>query len=205
MNTRLWGMRCYLSGAMDKAADNGVGWRKSLIPFLNNLGVIPLNPCEKPIEFDSEIQNRELRSLLKSEDRFEELNNEVRKLRVIDLRMVDSADFLIVNVDNDVPSCGTWEEVTLANREKDPILIRCEQGKKEIPDWVWGMIPHQHVFGKWEELKSYLVHVHADPEVNTFKRWVFFDYSQMVPKVNIASSAKFAGNYLISESHRKSL
>jgi len=199
MKTRLWGMRCYLSGAMDKAEDNGVGWRKRLTPFLQNLGIVVLNPCDKPIEMDFEIENRDYRETLKRENRFEELNTEVRKLRSIDLRMVDNSDFIIVNIDNDIPSCGTWEEITLANREKDPILVRCVQGKKAIPDWVWGMLPHQHIFSTWSELKSYLVHVHTDQIVDSMKRWVFFDYSQMVPTVGVDASAKFSEDFLANE------
>jgi 16S rRNA C967 or C1407 C5-methylase (RsmB/RsmF family) len=182
---RLWGMRCYLSGAMDKADDFGKGWRLEFTPFLQKLGVVVLDPCDKPIEGEFEIENRDFCNRLREEERYEELNQEVRLIRVVDLRMVDMADFLVVNVDNDVPSCGTWEEIALANRQKNPILIRCAQGKKNIPGWVWGMIPHQHIFGEWNDLKKYLLHVNSDEDVDTMKRWMFFDYSAMIPRVSV--------------------
>jgi hypothetical protein len=72
---------------------------------------------------------------------------------------------------------------------KNPILVHCPQGKVNIPDWIWGMIPHQHVFGSWDDLKAYLVYVHTAPEVDHMKRWMFFEYSRMQPKVSLEEAA----------------
>lgn len=47
---RLRGMRTYLCGAMDRVPDGGVGWRDSITPFLEDKGIVVLNPCDKPIE-----------------------------------------------------------------------------------------------------------------------------------------------------------
>ena len=185
---RLWGMRCYLSGAMDNSDDNGKGWRKRITPFLESLGVVVLNPCEKPMPPNPElieVEKRDFRETLKISRDFDTLSSRFGLLRVLDLRMVDMADFLIINLDNDIPSCGTYEEMVRANSMKNPILIRCVQGKTKIPNWIWGMIPHEHVFGTWKDLKHYLLHVNSDEEVDHMKRWMFFDYSQLIPKVSV--------------------
>ena len=191
--SRLWGMRCYLIGAMDQASDGGVQWREIMAEFLSNLGVVPLNPCDKPIQLGFEdIESRKLRQSMKDRGDYDLICQRVRELRTVDLRMVDMSDFIIFNLDIDIPTCGSWEEMGWANRLKKPVLIRCKQGKNQIPDWTFGMIPHQHIFGNWEALKSYLVDIHSAPEVDTMKRWMFFEYHKMLPTVTREQSIEFA-------------
>jgi len=190
---RLWGMRCYLSGAMDKASDNGIQWRERLSRFLFNLGVIILDPTNKPIDIGQEtIEDKEYRKRLKRQNRFDELQTGMKPVRSVDLRMDDIADFIIVNFDNDIRTCGTHEEYGWANRCKKPVLVRCVQGKREAPDWMFAMFPHQHIFGSWSALKKYLIHIHRDNIVDDMRRWIFFDYTQFVPKVSVEESVQFA-------------
>jgi hypothetical protein len=188
MNTdfnRLWGMRCYLIGAMDRAADAGVGWRRRITPFLQQLGVVVLDPTDKPIDIGLEtIEDRTRLRALKAAGEYDVMSKEIKLLRVVDLRMVDMSDFLIVHIDTDVHACGTYEEEPWANRLKNPILIHCEQGKQGCPDWLFGTIPHHHIFSTWTNLCRYLWTVHTAAEVETYKRWMFFNYDQMVPMVS---------------------
>jgi hypothetical protein len=184
VRNRLWGMKTYLIGAMDRVPDGGVVWRDRITPPLEELGVVVLNPCDKPIDIGLEdIEKREYRESLKEHGQYDQLAAEVKQLRVVDLRMVDMADFVIMNVDTSVHMCGSYEEDSWANRCKDPVLVRCEQGKVGCPDWMFGKIPHLHIFSEWEELLDYLRHVDADENVNHMKRWMFFDYTRMMPKV----------------------
>jgi nucleoside 2-deoxyribosyltransferase len=193
MNHRLWGMRCYLGGPMDRAPDGGANWRKSLKPFLISMGVIPLDPCDKPIDIAVEdFENRQWRSQLKGNGKYDELKEKGNPIRSVDLRMVDTSDFLIVNIDLDVFACGTIEELTLANRQKKPIFIRCKQGKKSVPDWLLLMLPHQFIYGNWVDIKQHLCKIHINEHVNHHNyRWKFFDYSKMFPKVSIEESESF--------------
>jgi len=181
---RLWGMRCYLIGAMDRVADNGIGWRRRIIPFLNSLGVVTLDPTNKPISIGLEnAENRDYRAQLKGMGDWSELAKEIKLLRAVDLRMVDMSDFLIINIDTTTHACGTYEELTWGNRLKNPCLIHCEQGKGGCPDWLFGVLPHAHIFSEWTHICKYLWQVHTAPEVNSFRRWMFFDYDKMVPMV----------------------
>lgn len=193
MNTqtlnRLWGMRCYLIGAMDRAPDNGVEWREKVTPFLAAMGVVVLNPCNKPIDIGLEgIEDRTRRRRLKEEELYDQLSSEIKLLRVVDLRMVDMSDFLIVNIDTDVHACGTYEEDSWANRMKNPIMVHCEQGKQGCPDWMFGKIPHEHIFTHWSDMMQYLWNIHTGLDNETFKRWLFFKYQEMMPKVTIEES-----------------
>ena len=187
-NHRLWGARCYLSGAMDRVPDRGTQWRERITPYLEHLGVIVLNPCRKPIYIDPEMENRVVRRKQKKEEDSDSLMQDMKRIRSIDLRLTDMADFLIVNIDMEVHACGTYEELGWANRMKKPILIRCAQGKEHMADWIFGMIPHQHVFGTWKDLKEYLHHIHSDENVDEMRRWMFFDYSILVPKISVEES-----------------
>ena len=51
---RLKGMRTYLAGAMDRVPDGGAGWRDKITPLLKKMGVVVLNPCDKPSEIGKE-------------------------------------------------------------------------------------------------------------------------------------------------------
>jgi len=192
MNHRLWGMRTYLIGAMDRAVDHGVGWRRKITPFLERLGIVVLDPTNKPISVGLEgIEDRMRRRHLKATGQWDTLAKEIKLLRVVDLRMVDMSDFLIVNIDPDVHACGTYEEAFWGNRLKNPTLIHVEGGKKQVPDWLIGTFPHCHLFGEWEDLQKYLWEVHTSETVDTMNRWMFFDYTGMVPKVTVEDSMNY--------------
>ena len=47
-------MRTYLAGAMDRVPDGGAGWRDKITPLLERMGVVVLNPCDKPSEIGKE-------------------------------------------------------------------------------------------------------------------------------------------------------
>lgn len=189
-NHRLYGMRCYLSGPMDRVKDHGEGWRKGLTPFLEKMGVIVLDPCHKPINIANELENRERRTELKKIGDYDTIAKDFRTIRIVDLRMVDMSDFLIVRLDTDIHACGTYEEISWANRMKRPILIWCVQGKIGLPDWLWGMIPQSHVFGTEDDLKKYLRHVHSDDKTDDLRRWIFFDYAKITPKVTVEQASE---------------
>ncbi len=184
-NNRLFGMRCYECGSMDRVPDGGIGWRQQLTPWLQKRGVVVLDPTNKPIDIGVEdIKGRAQREQMLIEGKFDELAKQIKKLRVVDLRMVDMADFLIVYIDSDVHACGTYEELFWANRLKNPVLVMAEGGKQKCPHWLFGVLPHQNIFGNWYTLKLYLNHIDKDDCVDTYNRWMFFDYNKMVPNIN---------------------
>lgn len=172
---RLRGSSCYLAGPIDRVADSGKEWRDEITPFLRDLGVTVFDPLRKPLDIGLEDDDgRDTRILLKRNYQFDDLTKIVKVVRLADLRMVDKADFLIVNYDMSIHMCGTMEELFLANREKKPILIMCPQGKRNIPDWLYGVMPHQFFFQNWEEVRHYINYVNGSEHVEHLKRWIFF-------------------------------
>lgn len=173
---RLKNQRVYLAGAIDRVADKGVGWRTEITPFLIKMGVIVLDPLKKTCDIGLENDSvHELKKIYKANGEYDKLTKIMKEIRNTDLRMVDISDFLIVNINIDHHACGTYEEMSLANRSKKPILIHVEQGKEHTPDWLFGKIPHQWFFSNWQDIKNYLKSVNSDEFIETYNRWKFFN------------------------------
>lgn len=167
----------YLIGAIDRAPDQGAGWRQTIQKILSEQFECNVyNPLEKPIQTGIEDEKSRIqRRKWKEDDNYDDLAREVKVIRRVDLRMVDKADFLICFIDLDIIFCGTMEEITLANRQKKPIIIFCKQGKKNLPDWLFGMMPHEMFFDTLDQVIEYLSKVNSGEDKRDFDRWVFFD------------------------------
>jgi hypothetical protein len=166
---------------MENAPDQGVGWRKRLAEWLIvNLGIIVIDPTNKPIDIvpeDSASMTR--RNQMKLQGNWKDYQAECRLMRCVDLRLVDIADFLIVNIDLNIHACGTYEELFLANRSKKPIIVRYVQGKQAMSDWMAGTLPHEMIFSTWYEIETYLEHISFGDKIETLKRWLFFDRNKL--------------------------
>lgn len=174
---RLYLNRVYLAGPMDRATDGGLQWRQMLTPWLNSRGIVVFDPTNKPCDVGQETPEtrQERRDARDRGDLSPMLADKV--VRQIDLRMVDVTDFSIIHLDIDQKPCGTFEELFWANREKKPILVHNPTGKYHAPDWLYWTIPHEHIFGSWDEIKEYIDFINDSPleRITTLKRWVFFD------------------------------
>ena len=171
---RLKGRHCYLAGAMDRVEDGGVIWREMIKEKLNDLEIKWFDPTCKPKSLGVEDEHTRQRILdAKKAQDFDLVVSIVKSIRHVDLRMIDHSAFLIVFLDKDNSGFGTIEEISSANRGKKPILICQEGGKEFAPNWLFGMIPHNFIFGSWEELTYYVRHVAGDEIVDKMNRWVF--------------------------------
>jgi hypothetical protein len=182
---RLKYSRVYMSGAMDRVADGGVVWRQELRNWLKNRGIIVFDPTSKPKCVlgdcpDESPENRAKAQALKESGSFEEFRKYMKPIRNVDLRFCDITDFMILNLDLDTHPCGTYNEVFLDVAQKKPILVHCEQGVKNIPNWLFACIPHQLFFETWDDMKEYLRHVDEDQVVDHLNRWYLFDLNELV-------------------------
>jgi hypothetical protein len=165
----------YLVGAMDRVPDGGISWRNRITPIIENFGVKIINPCDKPIcGVKEDDETRWWIEYYKETGQFSKIKQKFSYIRNADLRCVDVSDFIIAHIDLDVHACGSYEEIVTANRQKKPVLIWCEQGKKKAPNWLFFMLPHEHIFNSLEDLIAYLSHIDSHTKVNDLSRWFFF-------------------------------
>lgn len=174
----LSGMRTYLVGAMDRVPDGGIGWRQRISGILTKMGIVVIDPCQKPI--DGVVENEETRYWIeyyKETEQYQKIKDQFGIIRNADLRCVDISDFIIAHIDLDVHACGTYEEIVTANRQKKPVLVWCQQGKKNAPNWLFFMLPHEHIFDSLGDMIKYLDAVNSETNVKSLKRWFFFKYN----------------------------
>ena len=175
---RLNNHRVYLAGPIDHVADDGVGWRQNISPYLKKMGLTILDPTDKPTsqckwnEIGDEKDHIKRLVALK---RWDELRNLAKEIVLVDLRMVEVADFMICYVDKDVHLCGTYDELFEALRRRKPTLIVHKGGKAEMSMWLRGKVNHNFVFETFDEVYDYLEALHDGTVEPDYTRWVFFD------------------------------
>jgi len=172
---RLANNRCYLAGAMERDNTNGIEWRQAIQDALRDLHICWLDPTNKPgcIGRETPETKNELMQARQTGD-YDAVRNIMRVIRCVDLRLTDISDFLVVNLDPDVPTFGTHEEIANANRQKKPIIVRVAGGKAKTPLWLLAMLPHQLIFSTWDEVYAYIRHIAHDPVIDRLDRWYFF-------------------------------
>jgi hypothetical protein len=171
----LAGTRVYLCGAMDRVPDGGVEWRKRLTPRLKELGVVLFDPTNKPFyDGKGDESDRKQREEWVKNGEYDKIREFVKEFRGGDLRMVNNCDFVIIYIDVNVHMCGSYEEIAIATHEKKPILVVCEQGKPRTPQWLFGQLPHEHIFGSFDELMTYLHGIDEHGLDDESGRWYFY-------------------------------
>jgi hypothetical protein len=173
---QLKGATCFLSGPIDRVADDGVEWRKYIREQAEkrDLGLSFFDPCDKPEGLGSEvgIEKNKVQELVR-EGKWQEAQDFVKMFRRYDLRGVDTSDFLIVKVDMNVHMCGTYDELFTAEREQKPILIVMGAGQKklDIPTWLIAFIHPDEIFETEDECLDYLEKLNKG-EIEFDRRWV---------------------------------
>jgi nucleoside 2-deoxyribosyltransferase len=148
---------CYLAGPIDRCPDLGITWRKKISRFLNKLNIKVNDPLLKSSEKGKEdLESRELRTSYKKRKDYVSLSKIMREIRNEDLKLVKESDIVIANIDLEIYSCGTLEEIFLAKKLKKKIFVRVKQGKINTPDWLFGVIDHKFIFSSWGELQSFI-------------------------------------------------
>lgn len=169
-------MRTYLVGAMDRVPDGGVGWREDITPHLKAMNISVINPCKPNVKIIKENQDtRRWIEYYKETGQYSKIKKTYGNIRNSDLRCVDISDFLVCCIDIDVHMCGSYEEIVTANRQKKPILIWCKQGKQNAPNWLFFMLPHEHIFSTMDELLIYLKSIDIAENKEALDRWFFFN------------------------------
>jgi hypothetical protein len=135
----LQGTRAYLSGPMDfirsRAEEKKNGWRNRVGQFLAAYGVTVLDPWSKPqvrglYEYGREgLDTQHIRERwtfqrgAKGAAARAHCSGKFRETQHVDLRMVDSSDFLIAYCPTNIYSVGTPHEIIVCRLQHKPVLF----------------------------------------------------------------------------------
>lgn len=135
----LHGSRVYLSGPMDFVAsrkiEKATGWRSRIGQFLRKFGVTVFDPWNKPAVRDMYEYGREGEQTTDARQTWTyERGKKGARARAaiassfwpalhIDLRMVDTSDFVIAFCPTNVYSVGTPHEIVTARQQRKPVLF----------------------------------------------------------------------------------
>jgi len=138
-NKLLRGARVYLSGPMDfvasRAAEKKFGWRTRISEFLRHYGVTVFDPWNKPsvrglYQYGQEdVDTSHLRETWTFEDTSRgaaaraKCSGQFWESMHIDLRMVDTSDFVIAYCPTNIYSVGTPHEIVICRQQRKPVLI----------------------------------------------------------------------------------
>lgn len=170
------GIRIFLSGPIDRVADDGVEWRKEFqskckkkkLPFKF------FDPCHKPKGMGSEIGDEKIRiQKLMKKKKWEQAQSEVKVFGRYDLRMVDLSHILVLYCDIDVHLCGSYEEFITAKRQHKPCFVIMGEGqtKYDLPSWLIQHLDEDEVFDTVDECIEHLKLIH-EGKIITDERWV---------------------------------
>jgi len=133
---------------------DGRGWRELVKKELDGRGITFFDPYHKPFVHDvpeDETAREELKRWMETEQ-YDLVQQRMWEVRGYDLRLCDICDFFIANINPQVASWGSAEEITTVIREKKPLFLSIEGGKKKTPLWLMGKIPHKYIYNNIEEV-----------------------------------------------------
>jgi nucleoside 2-deoxyribosyltransferase len=163
--------KAYSVGPMEYG--EGSVWRNRAAEILNPIGITVLDPYKKPFD-DAPVEDKDthikLHDLMESKD-FDAVHSHMKKIRQLDLSMVDRADFIICYLDPKVPTYGSVEELAVAADIKRPVFIAIEGGKSKCPLWVMGMFPHKYIYNSLDEVFETILKIDSGEIIADSNRW----------------------------------
>ena len=133
------GARAYLSGPMDfvasRAFEKEYGWRNRVGEFLRSLGVTVFDPWNKPAVKGFDMYGEEDVKSVATRDKWtfaggrrgaqarSKCAEAFWETLHIDLRMVDTSDFVVAYCPTNIYSVGTPHEIVVARQQRKPVLF----------------------------------------------------------------------------------
>jgi hypothetical protein len=167
----LAGTRCYLIGHMQYT--DGRPWRDIVKKKLKRCGVKFFDPYHKPFVHDipeDENSRSEMKHWMEL-GQYDLVQSRMWQVRGYDLRLCDVCDFFIAHIVPDVASWGSAEEITTVIREKKPLFLSVEGGKKKTPLWLMGVVPHKYIYDSVDDVIDMVQHIDSGYVKTNSERW----------------------------------
>lgn len=155
-------LRVYLAGAIEKAPDGGVAWRRELTRFLRDeLGHVVHDPTVHESHALTEEERRNFRSWKADPAAFPQFRSALAKIIHADLfRIVHQSDYVFTYWDEYVtPGGGTHGEVTVARMLGIPVFMVYTLPRAEMSSWILGCATE--VFETFDAARDRLRHLSA--------------------------------------------
>jgi nucleoside 2-deoxyribosyltransferase len=169
----LFESRALSIGAMEKNRDGGLNFRNRVHDELSPLGIKCWNHYNSPIHCSISEGDDELFLRLKTfkeNGQFDEIAK-YKQIRNNDLALIDKCDFVICQLDMDVLSCGTWEELFLAIKLCKPVFLYCVQGKKSLPLWIFWSLKLEYVYNDLDEILETIKKIDSEEIEINMNKW----------------------------------
>lgn len=170
----------YLAGAMEAASDLGEGWRSEITPFLKELDMEPLNPCEfepqqlkglrpnRLPEYDTQLGKQvkitHWHQLKNSDDpaRYARFVKYMKRIISYDIGVVKYHSNIVVVLWDEATAkgAGTHAELTAAFLHNVPVYA---VAKCDMP--AWSKACCTEIFLTMDELKEFLKNEFSDGEI----------------------------------------
>ncbi len=181
-----WSHFCiYLCGPMDFAKNNGIAWRTQAEEKLKAIGIKHyniFNPCNKPLSNLATPLSEEQRLAMELRDKedWDALEELMQKIIHVDLRMVDKADAIIVNLSDSERTTGTIHEIVIASLQQKPIYLIDNKGKKHVSGWLLGLVGHNRIYDNLDQVIEEIRKVKEDGVISKedSKKYLVFDFNR---------------------------
>jgi len=169
---RLNGLTCYVSFPIEFGNKRNTERTEYLMDMLKNTYKLRVvNP--KKISFNGlcEIIDRE--GFLKNKTEY--ICSKMKMIVKTDLKCVDVSNLLIAYLPKDIRTTGCIHEIIMADIEKKPTLILCEDGIENIPLWLFGILKPEYFFKSMNDLREYLDKINNTEDLYSIsdERWSY--------------------------------
>lgn len=134
--------RCYLAGNLQEEDPKfTVSWRAEFKQEAEKMGIVTLSPLDR-VFINFELESPEFREkmfeCLESGDMIT-VHEKMKAIRRRDLAMIDHSNFVVAVLNATLPTFGTIEELSFAQRANKPVFIVVTPNYTRIPLWLLGM------------------------------------------------------------------
>lgn len=163
--------KCYLIGHMQYA--DGRGWRDIVKKELSSCNINFFDPYHKPFlhEVPEDEGSRDEMKRWMETEQYELVSERMWAVRGYDLRLCDICDFFIAHIIPEKASWGSAEEITTVIRQKKPLFLSIEGGKKKTPLWLLGAIPHKYIYNNIDEVITTIKNIDVGIIKMSSDRW----------------------------------
>jgi len=148
--------KVYLCGGIENFP--GQNWRESITTELSKMGIIALDPLDKPF-INSHPEDQDIHRWLRERRAaldLQSVRDFIKVVRRQDLTMIDRSDFVIANLHPTKASYGSAEELSFSERALKKVFIVIDGGIQFTPYWLLAMFSEKCFYNSIDDVLTEL-------------------------------------------------